>query len=1057
MARQLRDDQIRWILSLDAKGVQSELVNISSSTQKLEADNKRLQAELKEANKQMRETEKQMQRMAAAGKAESAEYRQLERTLEGVNEEIADYSRRLRENRRAIEENSRMADEMVRTLRYEDMTMSQLRQTARDLERQLNNTSQATNPEAYRQLQGELTSVRSRMGELNAGSQQTTSTMKGGLMVLAGNLMMSAISKLKDLAVAAWDWVKGGLEAAGVIEGVARAFNKLDKTGVLLEKLREQTRNLISDDDLQKAAVRADKYKINIEEVGNLLEFAGRRATDMGKSVQDFQQRIIDGIGKESKLILDDLGLTSTEINAAIAETGDFASGVIKVVNEELEKQGKLELTAADIRQQKTVAWANAQGEVGEKLLWIEKIWNKLSIDFAGDVQEWASETLPGLIQKVVDLYNWFVDLYNESVVFRSAIEGISFAFDVIWNNVKAAVVTAIDQFKMLGNVIKGVLTLDWDLVEQSAKNFGNSVKDTYTDVWKDTEEGYNQMVDRINNNKADRLEIPLAGENEAAGTGQTIRKRTDPDATKKQKTAQQLALEELETKHQEKLKKIKEKYRSGEISNESAFSRELFSQEQAYYILREKLLETFIAKTKDKELKSNLLKELSDIQNKRLDQEIKFRSELEKIILNADPVGKEQKEYEERLSAVGLFGLAKKNMTAEQLQAFELLEKQHLTNLENIQKQAKAREKAQSEEEFEKSFNERKEELQLELNDLMATQAATGRAGYDAEMEVHMKKLQMIQEEIAARKAAGLETDKLVQQLGRTEAQMTATIRKENEKRQAQYSHYASMIGTATSEFFSGQKSGLEAFGGSMIDILFDVLGQIVNQKIIEATAVAIAEQAKAAAIAAAMPDSVFTFGASAAARTAAISAIIMGALQVAKSALKGMIGKKKSSSSSSSGSGGGGSTSGSITLRKRYAEGGYNDPGIVGGYTGDGGRYEPAGVFPNGSIFDRGEYIVPQPVLKIPAAIPYINALEAMRKPYSTANPLPKRFAEGGFNSYEDDLEMLSGSNGTMNRLIRVLELLENKDFTPYLGATQLQAQLDNLNKETKRFSQK
>jgi len=35
----LKDDQIRWILSLDAKGVQGELVQVSSAIDKLKKDN----------------------------------------------------------------------------------------------------------------------------------------------------------------------------------------------------------------------------------------------------------------------------------------------------------------------------------------------------------------------------------------------------------------------------------------------------------------------------------------------------------------------------------------------------------------------------------------------------------------------------------------------------------------------------------------------------------------------------------------------------------------------------------------------------------------------------------------------------------------------------------------------------------------------------------------------------------------------------------------------------------------------------------------------------------
>lgn len=106
-------------------------------------------------------------------------------------------------------------------------------------------------------------------------------------------------------------------------------------------------------------------------------------------------------------------------------------------------------------------------------------------------------------------------------------------------------------------------------------------------------------------------------------------------------------------------------------------------------------------------------------------------------------------------------------------------------------------------------------------------------------------------------------------------------------------YKEYGTQIGTALGQVLSGQEDMLSAFGGTMIDILFDVLSNIINQKIAEATAVAVAEQAKAAAIAAAQPDSVATFGATAAARTAVIGGLIMAALTTAKTALKGLITK--------------------------------------------------------------------------------------------------------------------------------------------------------------------
>lgn len=68
-----------------------------------------------------------------------------------------------------------------------------------------------------------------------------------------------------------------------------------------------------------------------------------------------------------------------------------------------------------------------------------------------------------------------------------------------------------------------------------------------------------------------------------------------------------------------------------------------------------------------------------------------------------------------------------------------------------------------------------------------------------------------------------------------------------------------------------------------------------------------------------------------------------------------------------------------GNIAAAKQYIDG-----FAEGGYTGAGGKYEPAG------IVHKGEYVVPQSVNYSPAARPHINALESMRT---------KGYADGGF----------------------------------------------------------
>ena len=86
------------------------------------------------------------------------------------------------------------------------------------------------------------------------------------------------------------------------------------------------------------------------------------------------------------------------------------------------------------------------------------------------------------------DIANYFVDLYNESIIFRLGIEAIifvfktlvsvgTFVFTVLLEVVKNFAQDFIDIFKSIGGIIKGVFTLDWQLIKDSARKGLNDIK----------------------------------------------------------------------------------------------------------------------------------------------------------------------------------------------------------------------------------------------------------------------------------------------------------------------------------------------------------------------------------------------------------------------------------------------------------------------------------------------------------------------------------------------------------------------------------------------------
>ena len=81
MARRLRDDEIRWVLNLDAKGVQGEFQKLSSATAKLTQENKNLAGSNRETEKEMKGLERQMKKLEKTNQTNTKTYRELRRVV----------------------------------------------------------------------------------------------------------------------------------------------------------------------------------------------------------------------------------------------------------------------------------------------------------------------------------------------------------------------------------------------------------------------------------------------------------------------------------------------------------------------------------------------------------------------------------------------------------------------------------------------------------------------------------------------------------------------------------------------------------------------------------------------------------------------------------------------------------------------------------------------------------------------------------------------------------------------------------------------------------------
>ena len=188
------------------------------------------------------------------------------------------------------------------------------------------------------------------------------------LSVFGGNLMTKAVDGVMQLGDAIGSAISQSAQLAQEGEGVMLAFQRLDSPG-LLDNLREATHGTVSDLELMKAAVQFNDFNLPVEELGTMLAFAQQKAKDTGQSVDYMVSSIVTGLGRQSKQILDNLGISAAEIKERMEEGGDMTTAVAAIIRDQMSRAGGYVETAADRAARAAADQQNAMLALGQELL----------------------------------------------------------------------------------------------------------------------------------------------------------------------------------------------------------------------------------------------------------------------------------------------------------------------------------------------------------------------------------------------------------------------------------------------------------------------------------------------------------------------------------------------------------------------------------------------------------------------------------------------------------------------------------------------------------------
>lgn len=393
-----------------------------------------------------------------------------------------------------------------------------------------------------------------------------------------------------------------------------------------------------------QAGIYSDKGIDAIKE-GNL------RIREMTTATAD----ALDGIGISSKKVQEELanGSKTTfdimqEVSAKLAEFPESSSAVGTALadifggpGEDAGLQYILTLKDIDTNLDNVKERAGELGKLQEEQLQSQiELENTIAAVFdatGGNFETMTTKAktfvnngIVAIIKGAVGIINYFRKLYNDSLAFRVIVESITLNFKNMWSVVKLLCGYMIDQFKVIGSALHGAFTLNWDEVsaawQKGVENQKKFIKDWITTTKNNIQEG----IQNIKEGQLDMIEINLDVETTTSTSGNSPRKGNSPGKSKAQLDAEakerEKALKEQQKAAQEQLK-ILETFQQSEIDlMEEGYEKEVAKIKIGYA----KRINAIKGNSEEElQTKANLLQEMN---NKLIQYELAYNQQREKI-----------------------------------------------------------------------------------------------------------------------------------------------------------------------------------------------------------------------------------------------------------------------------------------------------------------------------------------------------------------------------------------------------------------------------------------
>ena len=527
-------------LSKEMKARQNRMLDLEAAGKKETAEYKRLQAEVKNYSNQIAENNKKLRELRSAMDVNAMTMSQLKKHAKELQTALNNTSKAA---------NPKEYEHLASQLRSVNGRMSELRRDASGLTDSMGKQTSGIMGKfegMFSSISGGWTKL---VGVATAAVASISAVVEGAKWWYKYNVEVEEAQRLtreffniqgdelvhtqSQISALASQMGKDYKEVLGTVESLTNQYG-ISTTEAI---------NAIKD-GLQAGADLNGTFLSQIQQYGPAFSDAGGAVNDLVASITQTRSGIFNEAGmgliqtatnrirtmsSATQSALNSIGISSKQLEAdlisgktSILEAIKMISGKIKELPENSMQVGqvmkavfgktasnegmKLVKTLADMstnmEELKGVTGeygelqreeVDAQAELNEKMSKFFGLGEHGFDELTMKAKIFGVKALSKIIDYTVKIINYFIDLYNESKVFRAGIEHIKNNFKSTWEVFKFGVYLVIDGFKGMGRmakawakIIEGAFSFDVDKITTGIKGLWDAYKDTWVEIGND-------------------------------------------------------------------------------------------------------------------------------------------------------------------------------------------------------------------------------------------------------------------------------------------------------------------------------------------------------------------------------------------------------------------------------------------------------------------------------------------------------------------------------------------------------------------------------------------